>query len=230
MYGYIYKYTFLPTNGWYIGKHKYTKGFELDEAYWGSGVKWRKLISRYNPLEWPNLIKREIIEWCETEEELNRREIYWVAELDACRLGLNLASGGEGGWDYVNSISSRDEKSRNGKLGGTAVSKKLKDDPIFARNFGLKISSGIKQSETFHKAMKKLAEVRKETGVFVGENNPMYGHIYTDETRKKMSDSHLGEKNSQYGTHWMKKEGCKPIKVKDDEIDYYKSLGYVRGR
>lgn len=36
-----------------------------------------------------------------------------------------------------------------------------------------------------------------------GENNPMYKHVYTDESRKKMSISHLGSKNSQYGKMWI---------------------------
>ena len=43
------------------------------------------------------MIKREIIEWCETEEQLNEREIYWVAKLDAINEGLNISPGGDGG-------------------------------------------------------------------------------------------------------------------------------------
>lgn len=45
MYGYIYKFTFLPTNDWYVGKHKYeVEDVSLDKKYWGSGTAWRELI------------------------------------------------------------------------------------------------------------------------------------------------------------------------------------------
>jgi hypothetical protein len=38
---------------------------------------------------------------------------------------------------------------------------------------------------------------------WVGKNNPMYGHVYTEETLRKMSENHKGEKNSQFGTMWI---------------------------
>ncbi len=102
MCGYIYKFTFLPTGDWYIGQHKYENKVDLDKSYWGSGIKWSKLISQYNKSEWPNLIKREILEWCETKAQLNEREIYWIAELDAINSGLNISPGGDGGNTYTN--------------------------------------------------------------------------------------------------------------------------------
>lgn len=47
---------------------------------------------------------------------------------------------------------------------------------------------------------------------FLGEGNPMYGHRYTDEEKKKMSENFSGEKNPMYGTHgykekWIQKYG-----------------------
>ena len=34
-----------------------------------------------------------------------------------------------------------------------------------------------------------------------GENNPMYGKHHSEETRKKMSESHMGENHHMYGKH-----------------------------
>ena len=37
---------------------------------------------------------------------------------------------------------------------------------------------------------------------FAGENNLMYHHTYTQETRDKMSKSKMGSNNNRYGTKW----------------------------
>ena len=36
----------------------------------------------------------------------------------------------------------------------------------------------------------------------VGKMNPMYGHVYTEEERKKIGDGQRGEKHWNYGKHW----------------------------
>ena len=94
MYGYIYKFTFLPTGDFYIGQHKYENQNDLDESYWGSGKKWNKLIQQYPKSEWHNLIKREIIEWAESPCLLSILEFYWVDKLKAIEKGANLTPGG----------------------------------------------------------------------------------------------------------------------------------------
>ena len=94
MYGYIYRFTFLPTLEWYVGQHKYKNHTTIDKKYWGSGSKWKSLINQYDKSEWPKLIKREIIEWCETKEELANAEDFWVEFLHARIDGLNIARGG----------------------------------------------------------------------------------------------------------------------------------------
>jgi len=92
-YGYIYKFTYLPKNLIYVGKRKSKK---FDNFYYGSGVMWKRIISGCNL---DTDIKREIIEWCYSKQELNEREIFWIAELHATdhTIGCNVALGGEGG-------------------------------------------------------------------------------------------------------------------------------------
>lgn len=92
-YGYIYKYTFIPKNLIYVGKRKSKK---FDNSYYGSGIMWSRIISGCNK---EKDIKREIIEWCYSRQELNNREIYWIDKLQALNhnIGCNIATGGEGG-------------------------------------------------------------------------------------------------------------------------------------
>lgn len=92
-YGYIYKFTFLPKNLIYVGKRKATK---FDNSYYGSGIMWKRIISGCN---FETDIKREIIEWCYSKDELNEKEIYWIEKLNATnhQIGCNIATGGDGG-------------------------------------------------------------------------------------------------------------------------------------
>jgi hypothetical protein len=61
------------------------------------------------------------------------------------------------------------------------------------------------------------------------------GRKHKDETKQKMSETHRlnndqqGEKNSQFGTCWIKKNG-KNKKIKKQDIDEYLSNGWVIGR
>lgn len=98
MYGYVYKFTFLPNNKIYIGKKKNLKDSdELDENYWVSGKIWKWKLSHYSKDEWPILIKREILEWCNSDEELCEREKYWIGYYDSTNksIGYNISTGGK---------------------------------------------------------------------------------------------------------------------------------------
>ena len=71
MYGYIYKGTNLINNKIYIGQHK-SDGF--DPKYYGSGKLWKRAYNKYGL----NNIKIELIEECNSREELNTREAFWI--------------------------------------------------------------------------------------------------------------------------------------------------------
>ena len=71
-YGYVYKTTNLINNKIYIGQHKWT-GHEIDPKYLGSGKILKEAIKTYGKENF----KCEILEWCESFDELNKRERYW---------------------------------------------------------------------------------------------------------------------------------------------------------
>lgn len=92
MYGYIYLTENLVDYKVYIGKHQ---SEIFDEKYIGSGKVLLQAISKYG-IE--NFVCT-IIEWCETEEDLNKAEYYWINKCNAVedRMFYNLKIGGTGG-------------------------------------------------------------------------------------------------------------------------------------
>ena len=66
----IYKTTNLITKKIYIGKDG-----KNNPKYYGSGIFLKNAIKKYGK---ENFVK-EILEYCNTEEELNNAEIKWIA-------------------------------------------------------------------------------------------------------------------------------------------------------
>lgn len=91
MCGYIYLTTNLVNGKKYVGMHK--KSY-FDTTYKGSGKVLRQAFEKYG---WDNF-KSEVIEWCETYEDLCDREVYWINKLNAVnsREYYNLGRGGTG--------------------------------------------------------------------------------------------------------------------------------------
>ena len=90
MYGYIYKTTNLINNKIYIGQHKATK-FE-SEHYIGSGLLITEAISKYG---FDNF-KCELLETCESKEQLNERELFYIKLYNSQdkTIGYNIADSG----------------------------------------------------------------------------------------------------------------------------------------
>lgn len=91
--GYIYKFTLTTTGKIYVGKRQRSK---FDRNYWGSGIYWTRAVKNYGGRK---AVKREVLEWCETHEQLNVKEKYWIEKLNARNsdVGYNIAPGGDGG-------------------------------------------------------------------------------------------------------------------------------------
>ena len=87
--GFIYKTTDLRNGFIYIGQHK---GSNL--KYLGSGKNLVKVIKLYGR----EFFKREILEYCTSLRDLNKKEIFWIKKLNARdpKIGYNLSPGGKG--------------------------------------------------------------------------------------------------------------------------------------
>ena len=88
--GYIYETKNLINGKTYIGQHKKDK---FDIHYKGSGKLITQAISRYGKENFKTIV----LEWCESREELNEREIYYIALYRAQnKAEYNIADGGLG--------------------------------------------------------------------------------------------------------------------------------------
>lgn len=86
----IYETINLVNGKRYIGKDKYN-----DPKYLGSGTLLKKAIKKYGR----DNFKKIILEYCESEEQLNEREQYWIAIFNAQKSSkyYNIIHGGSGG-------------------------------------------------------------------------------------------------------------------------------------
>lgn len=125
---YIYKTTNSLNGKIYIGKRIYRK--KDDNWYLGSGVYLNRAIKKYGR----EYFKKEILEWCEDEVHLCKREIYWIKYFNSTnsQIGYNLSLGGDGGnvgkEAYIK-IGNKLRGKKRPKEFGEKVSKALKNKP-----------------------------------------------------------------------------------------------------
>ena len=88
-YGYIYMTTNLLNGRRYIGQHHSDK---LDENYFGSGSVISKAVKKYGK----DSFKVDLLEWCYSKEDLDKKEQYYISEYMANidRNFYNIAKGG----------------------------------------------------------------------------------------------------------------------------------------
>lgn len=98
MYGYIYKTTNKINGKIYVGQKR--SPVFLGEKYLGSGLILNNAIHKYGK----HNFKTECIEECDSQEQLNDREIFWIKQLDAQNLDIryNIGPGGQGGHTSFN--------------------------------------------------------------------------------------------------------------------------------
>ena len=94
MKNYIYKITNLINQKYYIGKRHTKSNDPLNDGYWGSGKLIKAAIKKYGLSNF----KKEILEICDTVEELNQREAE-IVNLDIVKdpMSYNMQCGGDVG-------------------------------------------------------------------------------------------------------------------------------------
>ena len=157
MYGYVYKITNLVNSKIYIGQHK--SSF-FDESYWGSGTLLKSVYEKYGKQNFT----REILEFCETPEELNEREIFWISYYNSTdkSIGYNVSLGGDGAI-----------------LIG-------EDNGMYGNHHSQESADKISQTSKLNYSTGK-----RQPNHLYGEDNGMYGKHHSQESIKKMSDSQL---------------------------------------
>lgn len=154
---FVYLTTNLVNGKKYIGQHD---GL-LNDDYLGSGALLKQAISKYGKENF----QREILEVCDSKEELDLAEKKWIANFNATenREFYNIAEGGTGGNTYKG--LSEEELNRIKALRSEQT--KGKNNPRFGQHMA-------------EESKEKMRATFKERGVSVGENNPMYGKLGKD--------------------------------------------------
>lgn len=207
----IYKITNKINGKIYIGQHQ-TKN--LDDGYMGSSTILKAAIKKYG-LE--NFTK-EIICECSSFEEMNAMEAEIVnSEFVAREDTYNLSVGGSYGWENCN--------------------KTLRKDPEKERLRKLRAAMAIKQwasnltEEEHEKLRLRAKEIRQkhpESFDVSGSKNPMFGKTHTSSVRQRLSNTHTGSQNSQYGKHWwMNPETGESKSFREGDVI---PEGWIRGR
>lgn len=191
----IYQITNLVNGKIYIGKHE---TYNLEDRYFGSGKHLKYAKEKYGLANFEFKILIDL----KNKEEMNLLEKMVVTE-EFCKRKdtYNINVGGNGGWTYVNMRTfdqrSSSQKKRYQKIdeleAASSRQKHIwKEHPELLRAFCAAGILGIKLRKS------------KDPTYMKGENNPMFGHVYTDETLQKLSESHRGEKNHMAQKQWIR--------------------------
>lgn len=198
---FIYKTTNILTGKFYIGLHSTDN---LEDDYMGSGVLLLRSIKKHGV----HNFKREILEFCNTREELGEREIHWVKELDAVNLGYNLSSGGELPPNRKGSYMTEESKT---KICISSTGRRHTKESILKMSI---IKLGHTCTVVSEETRRKISEANsgnkncmygkthtEETKRKIGENVSvaLLGHVCSEETKRKISESQKGERNHRYG-------------------------------
>lgn len=177
----------------------------------GSGKLIRRAFQKYG-------IEKFSIEYLgiyDSEWKMNLAEKIFVV-IDP-ELSYNLCPGGQGGFGYINKIG----KNRSG-YGPESIKKMIKSRKVFWTN-----SSDEYKKNRLEK-LKNIRTLRKNMSLSV--NFSTKGRKHTEEAKVKISESKIGNKNSQFGTKWKNiNNGIVNKKIKPEELEYWLSQGYKTG-
>ena len=212
-YHYIYKITIPETGQYYYGQHSIPKD-TITDNYMGSGVELNKIYE----LSGYTCAKKEICMYAESFEELDKLEKEIIGSLyKSDPLCLNKISGGRSAGLY---------ESR--KLGGISVQKKIKES---GRNIYLEWYNKLSDEEkkALHKKSSDSLKIYWKTHV-----HNWKGKKHKPSTIEKMKGPKpqiCGEKNGNYGHHWIWHPIYKiSFSVSESLYWEYISRGWISGR
>ena len=214
-YGFIYITTNMIDGKKYLGQKKFIKGWE---TYLGSGTDLNLAIDEYGAENF----SREIICICASEEELNQAEYDLSVFLNVVDNSdwYNLCYGGGVSSGYKHSDEGRAKMSTSSKIRWSNIEERRKysemhkKENLPAKTYEKMVES-IRNRAQDEQWKAKIGAKSKER-LSIPENNPMYGKNHTEESKKKMSESHIGmhagDKNPMHGRTWWN-ENTPPEKI-----------------
>ena len=226
---YIYKTTNLITNKIYIGQHK--KKIANNKTYFGSGKLLKEKIKEYGIENFKN----DILEYCNSIDELNEKEIFWIKNLCSTNqnIGYNITSGGNQkipSEEFIrrckearNNANEDFKKEWYAKISKTFIEKgisKGSNNPMYGKEYTKerqeKCAKSKKENKDNHKYYTE--EYRNNMSIRnIGDNNPNYNNKWKDTQKEKLSkylienEIHKGEKNPNFGKYGKESSGYKKV-------------------
>ena len=196
----VYKHT-CPNNKMYIGitSNDVKRRWQNGKGY-NHNKHFSNAIKKYG---WDN-IKHEILFENLSQKEAENKEKALIEKYNLTdkRNGYNCCSGGNvGAIGHTVSKEARDKISKNNKN-------------------KIPWNKGLKMSEEQKQLLRNIGKSRN----LVGNNNPFYGCKHTEETKRKISDTHKGKAPWNKGIPMLKKSKekmSKPVLCVETGIVYY---------
>ena len=207
MYGYIYKTTNLINGKIYIGQHK----SESFTDYKGSGKILWNAINKYG---WDNF-KVELICECESYEELNEKEIYYINEYNSTNrsIGYNISRGG----NAPNLTGESHGCYGKIRINNEISTKMIKEQQLeYYLNNGWKIG-GLPWSEENRKKLSESHKGRKQSEEEILHRvESLRGKKRSEEQRRRMSEAQRNRPSISDETRRKMSESSKKENLSDE--------------
>ena len=220
-YHFIYKTTCKVNGKFYYGMHSTDK---LNDGYIGSGTRLWHAIKKYGRENF----SIEILEFLPDREALKKREAELITEdLLKDPMCMNLTLGGHGSWYAAQQkvLETRCNLTST-KFLEYKSSGRLRENALRAAKCQT-FDSRSKKSKAVWEAHR---ESMREASL-VGVNKMASAEVI--EKRKKTFEEighQRGEKNSSFGTVWIKHDLYGSKKIKQHELESHLAQGWSRGR
>lgn len=208
----VYQITNLINNKIYVGVHK---TYNINDRYMGSGVAINNAYQKYGMTNF----KKEILFIFDNKEDMLNKEFEIVNEEFIKRKDTyNIMLGGT-----INNCGFVNVFNNEGKI-------------IMIRKDDKRYLSGELKSILCEKITAKDSDgniliLNKNSDEWLSGNFTGVTKNPTQETRNKMSESHIGELNSQHGTCWIFNKELKiNKKINKSDLDSYVNNNWIKGR
>lgn len=185
-YGFIYITTNVINGKKYIGQKMFNCVRGGWKKYLGSGTNIKRAIDKYGEQNF----SRDIVAIAYSKDELNVLEVEWINNYNAVKSAnfYNIADGG----DVSNKFA-----------GKTDEEMQIIIEKIRSKNKGKKVS--LETRERMRKSHPDTSGTNNPMYGRFGEDHPMYGKHHSNETKKKLSESHKGKLASKETKEKMSK-------------------------
>ena len=183
MYGYIYLIVNNVNGKTYVGQRKTTKSCSSDK-YMGSGKHLKCAQKKYGIENF----EKFLIQYCNSKEELDKQEVFWVAEYRSRgKAEYNICAGGRGG------CATGEEHYNYGKHLSEETKRKI-SEANKGKKLGPYSKERVEKAASAHRGKKVSEEGRKNISeAHKGQVPWNKGKHFSEEARRKMSEAHRGK-------------------------------------